>query len=115
MADEQKSRVVSAADLTHEREDLGLQRCVQLAGGLVGDHQLRTACHGLRNCNPLALSAAEFVRISRIDFARMNETDLREQFFNLRSALYGVGTRVSAKDFPDLFAHSNDGIERQGR
>ena len=63
--DEQQRRAVLAIEAEHEIGDFGAGRVVEVAGGLVGQQQLRLARERARDRDPLLLAAGQLLRIMR--------------------------------------------------
>jgi len=113
MADQYKRRAMLAPDPAHESQNFRLQRSIEFAGGLVGDDQSRVASHGLCNRDPLPLSAAQLMRVRRIDLSGLIEANFGKQFFDASAARLTGCAYMRAKHLGNLIADRNHGIQRQ--
>ncbi len=108
--DEQVRQLEPLLQIEEQRDDLGLNRDVQRRHGLVGDHQRRAQRNRPRNANPLPLTAAELVGITRQ--VRALESDQLEQFLDAGPPLEFRPEPMDDQRFLDDVADPHARVER---
>src|SRR5439155_7709266 len=79
MGDEEKAEIFLAAKVGQQYDDFRLDGGIERGGGFVGNHHSRRASQRLGDQDALCFSAAQLVRISVENAARVRQLDLGEQ------------------------------------
>ena len=113
MGDEEKAEIFLAAKLGQQGDDFRLDGGIERGGGFVGNHHSRRASQRLGNQDALCFSAAQLVRISVENAARVRQLDLSEQCRGFVAQTAPTPTVMGAQDFGDLRADAQNRIQRQ--
>ncbi len=92
-------------------QDLGLDGDIQGRGRLVGDDELRPAGERHGDHHPLALPAAQLVRVIPEPFLRPVDADILQQLCRERGNFRGRHGGVNAQGFGDLLADGQDRVQ----
>ena len=99
----------------HQVEDPDADRDVEHADRLVREHDLWLDREGARNCDALALSARELVRVLRRDLLRREEADGAQQLVHALLDLRRRNDAVDPQRTLDVMANRLDRVQRVER
>ncbi len=110
MRDKQKGDLKPLLEIPQKVENFRLCRIVQCAGGFIRNQESRSADQSLGDRNPLALSRAQLVRISRVD-PRIAQTNFPLGRVLLFFGNFGDSIGVRPNNFRNLIPGPHDRIQ----
>jgi hypothetical protein len=116
VADDEERRAVLFVEPVDQAEDVVAHVRVERCRGFIGDDERGATYDRLSNENPLALTAAQLVRVGLVDaLGVVSQTDLVHHGERPLPHVLAIAPHVGAHDVADLRANGQYGIERERR
>ncbi|MNI56483.1 hypothetical protein D3C73_1114900 [compost metagenome] len=115
MRNHQNGHALALLQITHQIEDLCLDRYIERCGRLIGNQQLGIADHRHGDHHPLAHPAGELVRVLLGNFFRTGDADLTQHFDGPFVRFFFAELQMVAGRFGNLPANLEYRIQRGHR